>query len=302
MDTLVDNLGSRLTKTALGIGLVIILFLPALIRLYACACSDLYSHIFLIPVISGYLIFHDRRRLPRPVAASPALAGVLLLIALTAAAAGIMGPRMVADAAPREFLPISVFAFVTAVIGIVAVFLGKSACRTFMFPLFFLYFMVPLPSALLDGLVAFLRDATAAVTFGMLQLAGTPVFKEGLILCLPGLTLEVADACSGIRSTLVLLITAFLAGHMLLRTSSRRILLILAVIPLGILRNSFRILVLALLTTRWDPNIIHGPLHHSGGPVFFVLSLLVFLAILLLLRKSERQRVTNGVRTPGGVS
>lgn len=116
--------------------------------------------------------------------------------------------------------------------------------------------------------------------------------RQGQMFMLPGLTIEVAQECSGIRSSIVLFITAVLAANMILHSGWRRITLVLAVIPLGILRNGMRIYLISVLTVHVDPGIIDSALHHRGGPIFFGMSLVPFLALLWLLRKGDK-RVTN---------
>src|SRR5437879_4820118 len=97
----------------------------------------------------------------------------------------------------------------------------------------------------------------------------------------------VAKECSGIRSSLVLVITSLLAANMFLRTTWRRALLVGAVIPLGLLRNGLRILVISLLCVHIGPEMIHSAIHRRGGPVFFALSLVPLFAMLWLFRRQE---------------
>ena len=97
----------------------------------------------------------------------------------------------------------------------------------------------------------------------------------------------VAEECSGIHSSLVLFITSLLAGRLLLRTPWRRAVLTLAIIPLAIARNGFRVFTIAELCVHVSPDMINAWIHRRGGPVFFALSLVPFFALLLLLRKSE---------------
>jgi exosortase/archaeosortase family protein len=109
-----------------------------------------------------------------------------------------------------------------------------------------------------------------------------------MLFRLPGISLEVAPECSGIHSTLVLFITSLLAGQLLLRRTWKRTVLWLAVIPLALLRNGFRVFVISELCVHVSPQMIDSPIHHHGGPVFFVLSLAPFFLLLYFLRKGER--------------
>jgi exosortase/archaeosortase family protein len=97
----------------------------------------------------------------------------------------------------------------------------------------------------------------------------------------------VAPECSGIRSTLVLFITSLVAGQLFLRSRWKRALFALAVIPLGIFRNAFRIVTIGELCIHVDPGFIDSPIHHRGGPIFFVISMVPFILLLYYLRKAE---------------
>jgi exosortase/archaeosortase family protein len=104
---------------------------------------------------------------------------------------------------------------------------------------------------------------------------------------LPDISLKVAPECSGIHSTWVLLITSLVAGRVILRRPWKRALLCLAVLPLALLRNGFRVFVLGELCVHVSPRMIDSPIHHQGGPLFFVLSLIPFFLLLYFLSKSE---------------
>jgi exosortase/archaeosortase family protein len=111
-----------------------------------------------------------------------------------------------------------------------------------------------------------------------------------LLFHLPGIVIEVAKECSGIHSSLVLFVTSLLAGHLFLRSPWKKATLALAVVPLGIARNGIRIFTISWLCVHVDPAMIDSPIHHRGGPIFFVLSLVPFLAFLFILRRLERPK------------
>jgi exosortase len=157
------------------------------------------------------------------------------------------------------------------------------------FPFGFLLFMVPLP----DGVVAHLEHgskvASAEAADWWFALAGLPVLREGVTFHIPGIVLAVADECSGIRSSWVLLITAVLAGELFLVSLWWKWLLAGLVIPLGILRNGFRIMVIGVLCAEYGPEMIHSVVHRRGGPFFFGLSLAVLLLLAWIFRGLERR-------------
>jgi exosortase len=115
------------------------------------------------------------------------------------------------------------------------------------------------------------------------------VFREGLVFSLPELTIEVARECSGIRSSIALLVTALVLGYLYLRSNWRRACLIILVIPIAILKNAVRIATLSSLGSYVSIDYINGTLHHGGGPVFSLLSLSLLLGVLWSLRRRERR-------------
>jgi exosortase C (VPDSG-CTERM-specific) len=170
-----------------------------------------------------------------------------------------------------------------------ATFLDRKTFRRFAFPLGFLIFMVPLPVAWVDVIEGFLQHRSASAAATLFRLYGTRFFRDQTYFQLPGINLEVAPECSGIRSSLALLITSIVAGYLFLESPVKRTVLALAVIPLAIIRNGFRVFVIGELCVHMGPEMIDSPIHRRGGPVFFVLSLVPFFLLLWLLIKVERR-------------
>jgi exosortase C (VPDSG-CTERM-specific) len=253
--------------------------------LYA-AQSDLHSHILLVPFISGYLLYIQRGRLLTAYRSSIAGTVTVGAIGFAALAAGIewRGSLSVNDG-----LALAALAFVSFVAAGGFMFLGARWMAAKAFPVAFLIFMVPLPDAAVNGLekASVLASAEAAAQY--FNVAGTPLVRHGTVFELPGIVLQVAQECSGIRSSWVLFIAGLLASHLFLRTRWRRLVLVAFVIPLGILRNGFRILVIGLLCVHVGPHMIDSPIHHQGGPLFFALSLGPLLLVLWWLRRQERR-------------
>jgi len=248
---------------------------------------NLYSHILLIPIVSVYLVYTRRDRFPPDCRTSPWVSLALFLVAAVAAAglraAEANGIVLVQD----DYLCLATFSLVTFIVGGVFLFMGGTWFRVIAFPILFLYFMMPMPILIRDGFDFVLQRASAVTLLGLYKLTGTPVFRNGMTFHLPGLTIEVAKECSGIRSSLVLLITSLVAGDMFLRTGWRKALLAFSFFPVAALRNAVRILAVSLLTIHVDRSVIEGPLHRRGGPPFFVLSLIPLFVILVLLRRAE---------------
>jgi exosortase/archaeosortase family protein len=113
--------------------------------------------------------------------------------------------------------------------------------------------------------------------------------RHGTVFELPGIVLRVAQECSGIRSSWVLFISSLIAAKMFLRSPWRRALLVAFVIPLGIVRNGFRIMVIGLLCVNIGPHMVHSDIHRRGGPLFFALSLLPLSLLVWWLRRREQR-------------
>src|SRR5215212_996890 len=247
--------------------------------------NDLNSYIVLIPLVSAYFLYIDRSaaapRHGRSIgwAALPLIIGAALLAALPA---GVIRPG-----SENDRLGMIVASFVCFIWAGGFAFLGKRWMTAAGFPLWFLLFLIPLPDQAVDWLETGLRIASAEAANVFFMLTATPALKTGTVFQLPGITIEVAQECSGIRSTWVLLITSIVAAKLFLDRPRFRLALVAAVIPLGILRNGFRIMVIALLCVHVAPDMIHSIIHRRGGPIFFALSLIPLVGILWMLRRIE---------------
>jgi len=251
------------------------------------AHSSLHSYILLIPFVSVYLLYLRRDQLPKKRVADIPL-GILAL-------AGGLGVFLFTHwLAFAGRLPADNYYFVLLTISFLCClgaggffFFGRDWMRAAAFPLAYLIFMIPMPDAMADALESASKYASAEVANVLFQLSGTPFLRAGLIFQLPNITIEVAQECSGIRSSWVLLMTSILAANLFLKTRWRRFALVAFVIPLAILRNGFRILVIALLCVNVGPQMIHSLIHRRGGPLFFTLSLIPFFLVLWWLRKGD---------------
>jgi exosortase len=156
-----------------------------------------------------------------------------------------------------------------------------------MFPFLFLLLIVPIPAVLLDKIVFALQKGSAEMVDVLFRVAGTPVFRQGLRFSLPGIDIEIARECSGIRSSSALLIVGMLAGQVFLRASWRKVCLSLCTVPIVIFKNALRIVTLSWLGVYVNRGFLSGRLHHSGGLFFALLALGIILPILFVLQKSE---------------
>lgn len=292
--TLVQQKRLLPTKLTISLGLLVLVFSrPLLAFARFAAQSDLYSHTLLIPLISGYLIWWKRGE---SVTNSPPqkVLGVTFLAAGTAVAliyaVVLLSGRVVAT---QDYLACLILSFVLCIAGLCAFFLGGNQVRSLVFPLTFLGFMVPFPLKVESFLDHILQTGSATVALILFKLLGTPVYYTNLVFKLPGISLEVAPECSGIHSSLALLIVSVLAAFFLLSTPAKRITLVLATLPLAFLRNGVRIVTIGELCIRVGPEMINSDIHRRGGPLFFVLSLLPFSMLLWWLRRSGRPALTS---------
>ena len=257
----------------------VLVFIPSLRRMVNLSLSsEMYSHLLLIPFVSVYLLYINREKLaaaPRPVNLPASM--ILLLAAFLLAAASFF----VSD------LSASVFLFVLLVWTGFVFFHGSAASREVLFPLFFLVFLVPAPSALLERIISFLLWGSDQVTAFLFSLSGVPFLHQDYVYRLPRLSIYIAPECSGIRSSTALLLTAVLADYLVLTRWWSRSILLLSVLPLAVFKNGLRIVTLSLLAIYVDAGFMSGKLHSRGGFVFFGITLAIMGILLLLLRKSE---------------
>jgi len=252
--------------------------------------DSLYSHIVLIPFVSAYLFWLECRNRPNEHSKHRAFAFIPIFFGLGLLGAYWWATQSGARFPVQDYLTLMTASFLCLFIGLYLLVFGFRDLRSTSFPLAFLLFMIPFPTAVEHVIERFLQHGSASAACGLFKLFGMPVFKQGMELHLPGFNMQVAPECSGIHSSLVLFITSLVAGHLLLRANWARAIFVLAVIPLAMLRNGFRIFVLGELCVQIDPAWIHSDLHHRGGPIFFALSLIPFFLLLLLLRKLESKK------------
>ena len=243
-----------------------------------------YSHIVLIPCLSLYVLYLDRKAIFASREWSPWLGSPVIGL-------GALG-YWFADAtifAPDR-LSMTILALVVMCWGIFVSCFGVTLCRKVSFGLLFLLFMVPLPSFLLDAIIGFLQRTSTEATEVLFSLLGVPVLREGFVFRLSNFTIHVAEECSGIRSALSLFITSLVAGYFFLRSGWTKMGLVAVVVPLAIVKNAFRIVGLSLLANYVDPTFItDSALHRSGGIPLFLVSLVVLLSLVWLLRRFEKK-------------
>ena len=233
-----------------------------------------FSHGVFVPAFSLFVVWENRKRLatlPR----QPAWSGIWLLgFGLAVLAAGVMGAEL--------FLSRISFLFVLA--GLIALFLGWNYVRAVAFPLVFLVLMIPIPSIVFNQITSPLQTVASVSASYALPLFGVPVLREGNIIRLPTMALEVAEACSGIRSLMSLTTLAIIYGYLTEPRIWVRVVLGLASLPIAVIANSMRIVGTGLIVQYWDPEKAEGFFHAFSGWLIFVVSLFLIYMIHRVLQ------------------
>ena len=288
---MIERIGQSKGFALAAVALVLCFALPLYHWARFAAQSDLYSHVFLIPPISFYLAWLQRQRLERH-SKPPRSWGVFLMVAGFIVLAGhwfAVGSRVTLT--EEDSLALTTLSFLLLFYGICCSFWGKGTLRMVAFPLGFPIFAVPFPTFLHNGIESFFQYTSAPTADAMLTLAGTSFSREGLRFRLQGMLdfpIDVAPECSGLHASLVMFLTSLIASHLFLRTRWKQAVLVLAVVPLAILRNGFRIFIILQLCVHFGTGMLNSWIHRQGGPLFFALSLVPFFLLLAVLRKSDR--------------
>jgi exosortase len=249
--------------------------------------NDNASHSILIPAISAWVLYLERRRIFASLDSDLGAALALFFAgALAAAVAFFSASRW----SPLNQLSLYTFLLLLLWVAGFAFLFGKAAMRRASFPLAFLLFTIPIPDFLLEKSIYFLQRGSAEISSVLFDWTGVPVLRDGFVFHLPRVSIEVARECSGIRSSIALLILAILVAHFYLQTFWKKVVLIVAGLFVMILKNGVRIVTLTLLASYVDPAWLRGNLHRDGGVVFFLLGLVLLAPLLWLLERSEPRR------------
>jgi exosortase len=245
--------------------------------------SGEYTHLLLILPISASLIYAERDALKPRFEPGVGLGSALLALAILIGGCSIWIGGFASDLQ----LCFGMLAVVIWWIGSFVFCFGLRVARLFLFPLGFLFWLVPIPQLALDKIVAIWQHGSATSASLLFSAVGVPVAQNGIFLSIPGLTLEVAQECSSLRSSLMLVVTSMVLAHLFLRSFWRKAVVVLVAVPLSIAKNGVRIFTIAMLGTGVDPGFLNGKLHHHGGIAFFLLALVAVLLLLWLLGRGE---------------
>lgn len=239
--------------------------------------DDNASHGFLIPLVSGYLVWTKRKELAA-VRVGSDWSGLCM-----AALAALM---LVAGWLASELFTTRL-SLVVALGGCVLYWLGKEAFSSLLTPLLFLVFMIPIPAIVYDFVALPLKLFVSWFSVGALKAMGLMVIREGNVIMFPNITLEVVDACSGLRSLTSLLALATAYALLLVRSAWLRAVLIVMAVPIAICTNSLRVITTGFLARHFGAQVAEGFFHEFAGLATFGLALLLLVGLHQALRRFE---------------
>ncbi|MBI1749161.1 MAG: exosortase [Acidobacteria bacterium] len=237
-----------------------------------------FSHGFFVPAFSAFVIWNERKRLAELEEKPSWWGAVFIALALCVLVVGVLGAEL--------FLSRSSLVLLFG--GLLIHFRGWIWFRALFFPWAFLFLMIPIPAIIFNQIAFPLQLLASKLASTSLALFGVPVLREGNVIHLPAMSLEVVEACSGIRSLMSLGTLAIIYGYFLESGVWRRVLLALGAIPIAVAANSLRIVGTGLLGQYWDPDKAQGFFHTFSGWLIFVMSLLLLFGLHGLLRLGER--------------
>jgi exosortase len=246
-----------------------------------------YSHGPLVPLFSLYLLW-DKRTVLRSIPLEPSWKGLYLVLpSLAVLILGVYG----AD------LFLSRISLIMLLAGLVWTFAGSSMLRELRFPLLVLLLAIPFPAIVFSQITFPLQLLASDLATGVLRAIGVPVLHDGNIITLPVMKLEVAEACSGIRSLMSLFTLAVFYGYFLEKTVARRVILALASIPIAVAANAARIVGTGLCVQYWDPEKALGFFHEFSGWVIFIISLCCLYLVHRIMKFVKPRNPQPPIRT-----
>lgn len=238
-----------------------------------------YSHGFIVPIFCGWVIWKERTRIAGT-PAKPSWSGLVVILgALVLLVLGVLGAELYCSRTSLLFL----------LAGLAIQFRGWRFFRALLFPWAVLFLMVPLPAIIFNQIALPLQFQASGLATGMLQLVGVPVLREGNVIQLPSLTLDVVEACSGLRSLVSLITLSVLYGYIFERRTWRRVVLILVAAPIAVVANGVRIMGSGILGQYWDADKAEGFFHLFTGWLIFVVSFGLMIILHSALSRMGRE-------------
>ncbi|MGH9430876.1 MAG: exosortase A [Terriglobia bacterium] len=238
-----------------------------------------FSHGFFVPAFSAYLIWKKRKRLAA-MPLRPSWTGLLVIFfSLCLLTFGVLGAELFSQRSSLVFL----------IAGLVVTFLGWDYFRAVFFPWAFLFLMIPIPEIILNQITMPLQFLASRLASSMLAFLNVPVLRDGNVIHLPDMSLQVVEACSGIRSLVSLGTLAIIYGALLESSVVIRLILVVASVPIAVAANGLRIMGTGLTGLYWNPDKAQGFFHEFSGWVIFIVSLAALFLLHGLLRIIARR-------------
>jgi exosortase len=228
-----------------------------------------FEHGIFVPLFALFVLWQDRKKL-EPIVPAPSWTGLpLVLLSLLMLVLGVLGAELF-------FSRVSLLLLLA---GLVVLFQGWTLFRAVLFPWAMLILMIPIPSLILQQITFPLQLQAARLATGLLELVEVPVLRQGNVIVLASMPLDVAEACSGIRSLLTLVTLAIIYGYLTETRTWVRVVLAVAAVPIAVAANSFRIFGTGLLVQYWDPAKALGFFHAFSGWLIFVVALIMLFGV-----------------------
>jgi exosortase len=256
-------------------GMVVALYEPVLKLLVLDWLHDPnYGHGFFVPLFAGYILWQERSHW-LAVKRQPSNWGLLVML-------GAIGLLLVGSLGAELFT--SRLSLLVLVGGMVLFLAGRETLRALSFPVGFLFFMIPLPTIIYNEVTLPLQLLASRLAVHLLQVLQVPALREGNLIFLPNYTMEVVEACSGIRSLISLLALAIAYGYWIQERPWVRICLAIVMTPIAIISNGLRVAGAGVLAYRVDPRTAEGFFHLFSGWLVFLCALLLMLLAHWLLK------------------
>jgi exosortase len=232
-----------------------------------------FEHGIFVPLFALFVLWQNRKKL-NAIESEPSWAGLpLVVLSLLMLVLGVLGAELF-------FSRVSLLIMLA---GLVILFQGWTFFRAILFPWAFLILMIPIPNLILQQITFPLQLLASRLATALLDLVGVPVLRQGNVIVLASMPLDVAEACSGIRSLLTLVTLAIIYGYLMETRVWVRVVLAISAVPIAVAANSFRIFGTGLLVQYWDPDKAEGFFHIFSGWLIFVVALVMLFAVHRLI-------------------
>ncbi len=228
-----------------------------------------FEHGIFVPIFALFVLWQDRKRL-QAIAPAPSWTGLpLVVLGLFMLVLGVLGAELF-------FSRVSLLVLLA---GLIVLFQGWTFFRAVLFPWALLILMIPIPALILQQVTFPLQLLASKLATGLLELVGVPVLRQGNTIVLAAMPLDVAEACSGIRSLLTLITLSIIYGYLMETRVWVRVALAVSAVPIAVAANSFRVFGTGMLVQYWDPDKAEGFFHTFEGWLVFVVALIMLFAV-----------------------